>query len=517
MQYFFRMSMTFRRLIASVLTLALFLAFQPAAHAAMLSLPANMNDVLATLKAEKIIGSSDYFRAQEPLFRSEALTMVFRAVNAEPEVPKNLPSVWQDVPTSAWYAYYVKLGTELGVLRQQENKLFHPDSAVTKAEFLTMLYRYNALVTGKDTWLPGTARYKDIHPADWYYTSILWARGQFLWALDGDFALTAFHPEQTLSREEAAKLIYLFRMSKKLNGYDVAPLGTPQSSVSQKPEGIAYTTQFTGEALKDLPPESYIYKKVMPASLGSDTLPIPGSVYATLPGLGKQGVMQFLNITSQDVPSLTLNFDAKSHEVHVYWNRLSTEQVLRTGTTQDLWVKAADRIMQHLGVDTRYYEEPEIVQQKDTTDVMVAYPQHIDGLPLYNLDGTKYHSLSVSFSTGTAEQYVVNLDMKLASVRGIYSLLSWDDVLKTLQEIQTADTELEVFPSPLSRVETTYTSAKQIMAVSPVTVDREQTEMVIPAILFEGKRVGYTHEGQEIDLGNFSKVVPRLLTPPAQE
>ena len=64
---------------------------------------------------------------------------------AEPEVPESTP-VFSDVPANAWYAHYVELLADAGLLKGKGEGIFAPADNMTVAEAITLAVRLDALV-----------------------------------------------------------------------------------------------------------------------------------------------------------------------------------------------------------------------------------------------------------------------------------------------------------------------------------------------------------------------------------
>lgn len=80
-----------------------------------------------------IEGYSDgSFRPNQTITRAEAVTILIRAFDLEPE--RSGGAVFEDVPLTAWYSDYVSTAHSLGLISGHEDGLFHPDWNMTRGE-----------------------------------------------------------------------------------------------------------------------------------------------------------------------------------------------------------------------------------------------------------------------------------------------------------------------------------------------------------------------------------------------
>lgn len=106
---------------------------------------------------------------------------------------------YPDVPEDAWYFMYVATLTNGGILTGYPDGNFLPDQPITRAEFATMVARFDTRFGELET----TVTFPDIQ-GEWYQESIEFAAtcGYVHGYPDGNFL-----PEQYITRAEAAALI----------------------------------------------------------------------------------------------------------------------------------------------------------------------------------------------------------------------------------------------------------------------------------------------------------------------
>lgn len=150
------------------------------------------------------------------------------------ETPKPQQSVYEDVPVSAWYAGAVQAAYDHGALTKQQAD-FRPDDAITREELAVMLVRalgYTPLA-GLAQELPIT--FRDVKTNAGYIVM-----ASDLGLMDGT-SVTAFSPEKTATREQAA--VILMRLFDKLH----RPVS--KAAIISSVDGAAALTGFEAAAV----------------------------------------------------------------------------------------------------------------------------------------------------------------------------------------------------------------------------------------------------------------------------
>lgn len=125
-------------------------------------------------------------------------------------------NLFWDVPNASWYFHNVDRAVALGIFNGTGTYRFDPDTGLTRAMFVTTLYR---LTKGKgiDVSLKGTQSFSDVPAGQWYTDAAIWAseNGIVLGYEDG-----TFRPERSISREEMCAILdrLLTRLEVKTNG-----------------------------------------------------------------------------------------------------------------------------------------------------------------------------------------------------------------------------------------------------------------------------------------------------------
>ena len=136
----------------------------------------------------------------------------------EPEIPVKpggeeedvsiiLPQTFTDVPGSHWASVYIEKAADMGMIRGYSDGSFRPGNQVTRAQFVTMLWRMAGSPESS-----GKTPFTDIAGINAEFRSaIAWAyeRGY----INGRTA-TTFAPSDTLSRQAAMKVLFLYAGGK---------------------------------------------------------------------------------------------------------------------------------------------------------------------------------------------------------------------------------------------------------------------------------------------------------------
>ena len=127
-------------------------------------------------------------------------------------------SGYTDVSEPAWYAEAVEYVTDHGIMQGTGNGRFSPDTVLTRAQFVTLLYR----LAGSPQ--PGpTMSFYDVAPNAYYTSAVAWANQNGI--VSGTSA-TTFSPDSPIIREQLAAIICRYTQSEGLE------LPTAQNPVS---------------------------------------------------------------------------------------------------------------------------------------------------------------------------------------------------------------------------------------------------------------------------------------------
>ncbi len=138
------------------------------------------------------------FRAENTITRAEIIAIFARLLEEKIFLNKDYPIPFNDVSRNAWYAEYVGMLTQVGVISGYPDGSFRPENPVTRAEFATIASRF---ISSKKT---GFGGFPDITNEYWAKESIqaAYAEGWLKGYPDG-----SFRPEKELTRAEAVTII----------------------------------------------------------------------------------------------------------------------------------------------------------------------------------------------------------------------------------------------------------------------------------------------------------------------
>lgn len=157
-------------------------------------------------------GSGGVFSPADALTRAMFVTMLSRMHSAAfPHEIINGKATFPDVTLDFYYAKPSAWAADADLVLGEQGH-FLPDRAITRAELVTLLYRY-AKSIDCDMNVKGTlSNYRDgAQVPSWATDAFLWATGQSLVGTGGTLA-----PEQTATRAEAAQMLVRFLTLAKL-------------------------------------------------------------------------------------------------------------------------------------------------------------------------------------------------------------------------------------------------------------------------------------------------------------
>ena len=119
-------------------------------------------------------------------------------------------NTFSDIGKNDWYYTYVQYVYENGLMQGTDNG-FAPDSNMTRAMLVTVLYRLDGAQAREDD-----CRFTDVAEGEWYADAVAWADANGIVVGISD---TLFAPNENITREQMAAVIYRYA---KFKGYDVS-------------------------------------------------------------------------------------------------------------------------------------------------------------------------------------------------------------------------------------------------------------------------------------------------------
>lgn len=126
----------------------------------------------------------------------------------------NDTSAFSDVKTSAWYHEDVQYVSENGLMKGTGENLFSPDATTTRGMIVTILYRLEGEPSPT-----GACPFQDVASGKYYEKAITWAAEN---GIVSGFSADIFGPDQNITREQMAAILYRYATYKK---YDVSTAG----------------------------------------------------------------------------------------------------------------------------------------------------------------------------------------------------------------------------------------------------------------------------------------------------
>ena len=144
------------------------------------------------------------FKPGNTMTRAEACTIISRlTAGGDDKVPTDLTCDFTDVQTSDWYYKYVSYVRSLGFLSSYSAGEFKPDQAITRAEFVELVFKMGLL---KDSGKNGV--FTDVSE-DYPRYQVVTAAGKagLVNGYDNGDGTFCFKPDNTITRAEVVKVI----------------------------------------------------------------------------------------------------------------------------------------------------------------------------------------------------------------------------------------------------------------------------------------------------------------------
>lgn len=123
------------------------------------------------------------------------------------EAAKAWVNPFKDVKENDWYYESVKAASEKGLMNGVSAEEFNPNGNVTRAMFVTVLYRMH-----NQPEVDGDAKFTDVESGSWYEKAVIWANAN---GIVNGTSETEFSPNTNITREQMAAMVYRY---VKLNG-----------------------------------------------------------------------------------------------------------------------------------------------------------------------------------------------------------------------------------------------------------------------------------------------------------
>lgn len=127
------------------------------------------------------------------------------SVTLKPDKNNDENKWFKDVSDKAWYYDAVKYSSDKGFMTGIEEQTFAPESKLTRAMFVTVLYR----IANKPS--AGDVKFSDVLNGSWYADAAAWASEN---GIVNGVTETEFAPNANITREQMAAMLYRYAMLK---------------------------------------------------------------------------------------------------------------------------------------------------------------------------------------------------------------------------------------------------------------------------------------------------------------
>ena len=142
------------------------------------------------------------------------------------EVEENEWNVFEDVEENDWFYEAVKYANINGLMNGVAEAKFAPNANVTRAMFVTVLYRL------ENEPQVNAAAFNDVKADAWYADAVAWASAN---GITAGVSATRFAPDNNISREQIATMLYRYANYKKFDTTGTSDLAafTDADSISE--------------------------------------------------------------------------------------------------------------------------------------------------------------------------------------------------------------------------------------------------------------------------------------------
>ena len=135
------------------------------------------------------------------------MTFLYRLAG-KPDV-SGLDNPFEDVPSSEYYYKPVLWAADKKIVYGIDSTHFAPDDTVTRAQFVTFLYRY----AGKPTYDTSDNKFTDLVEGQYYIPAVLWgSQNKIVYGTETD----EFSPDDFCTRAQV--VTFLYRYAKNILG-----------------------------------------------------------------------------------------------------------------------------------------------------------------------------------------------------------------------------------------------------------------------------------------------------------
>lgn len=524
----------------------LFVLQLPVAFAGSLSqhtVPDDFSEVLSTLQQNRIIDNAAAFRPDDTLTRAEALALVLRAVPLQ--IPDVTEMSWKDLPANTWYYKPVGAATRLGLLTIPADNMLRPEKPVTRAQFVTFLYRINSAFHGEfdPTLFATNTTYSDVQPWSWFYLPVTWARQTYLMdpttigftsadAFEGEHLykpVVPFNGDDIITRKEAAEMLYLFRMSEFPVYYPLEPSNVCYTDDT----AIQATGSFTGTPLTSLPEWANAYKEILPKQTDL-SIATPSFLRNLLPDIGDVGTLSQFSFNSTGLGNFAVASYQPAMSLTLSWRPPDTllKELPSFSASSGATMKASMSWLQKVGINPTKFGIPVVTYdgENDPHNTSVEYNKRLEGLPVYSeYTLTPYAPLSLRAGLDNDSTTIyVTMDLPQVTTWAEVNAPTWEYVMDQIQHHDTtlstvlSHVEGDTYEEYNGYMDSTeyhlrsaavrYTSAQRVYYRTSSIEEQAPgsytgATFYVPAVRLEGRLSAVTTDGETLDLGPVTRMI----------
>ena len=157
--------------------------------------------------------------------------------------------VFKDIAAGAWFEDSVKVMLEKGIMKGVSDTAFEPTANVTRAQFVTMLYR----IAGRPE--AGANTFADVPAGSYYEKAVAWASEK---KIVNGYSKDKFAPFDSITREQLATMLYKYAGSPEAKALDASAFGDADTVSDYAKAAVGWAVEkgiITGAENKTIAPK----------------------------------------------------------------------------------------------------------------------------------------------------------------------------------------------------------------------------------------------------------------------
>ena len=156
---------------------------------------------------------------------------------------------FKDIATGAWFEDSVKAMLEKGIMKGVSDTAFEPTANVTRAQFVTMLYRIAGMPEA------GANTFADVPAGSYYEKAVAWASEK---KIVNGYSKDKFAPSDSITREQLATMLYKYAGSPEAKALDASAFGDADTVSDYAKAAVGWAVEkgiITGAENKTIAPK----------------------------------------------------------------------------------------------------------------------------------------------------------------------------------------------------------------------------------------------------------------------